>query len=74
LLSDQKLLCSKVQEEAGELCQTLLESEGKERAASEMADLLYHSMVLLNCQVGVILKNHDSAQIETEMELPQTKN
>jgi len=50
LLSDEKLLCSKIQEEAGELCQTLTEKEGKERAASEMADLLYHSMVLLNCQ------------------------
>jgi phosphoribosyl-ATP pyrophosphohydrolase len=41
-----------VREEAGELCQTLEANEGKERAASEMADLLYHSMVLLNCQVS----------------------
>jgi phosphoribosyl-ATP pyrophosphohydrolase/phosphoribosyl-AMP cyclohydrolase len=40
-----------VREEAGELCQTLEENEGKERAASEMADLLYHAMVLLNVQV-----------------------
>jgi hypothetical protein len=40
-----------VREEAGELCQTLEADEGKERAASEMADLLYHAMVLLNVQV-----------------------
>lgn len=51
LLSNPELLCKKVREEAGELCQTLEASEGKERAASEMADLLYHSMVLLNLQV-----------------------
>lgn len=52
LLSDPQLLCKKVREEAGELCQTLEAAEGPERAASEMADLLYHSMVLLNLQVG----------------------
>lgn len=40
-----------MREEAGELCETLEASEGRERAASEMADLLYHSMVLLNLQV-----------------------
>lgn len=40
-----------VREEAGELCQTLEENEGKERAASEAADLLYHAMVLLNAKV-----------------------
>lgn len=51
LASNQQLLCSKIREEAGELCQTLEEQEGEERAASEMADLLYHSMVLLNVQV-----------------------
>ena len=51
LLADPGLLCSKVREEAGELCQTLEQSEGPERAASEAADLLYHSMVLLNLQV-----------------------
>lgn len=51
LLQNPELLCSKVREEAGELCQTLEQSEGQERAASEMADLLYHSMVLLNLQV-----------------------
>lgn len=46
------LVCCQVREEAGELCQTLEANEGKERAASEMADLLYHAMVLLNVQVG----------------------
>ena len=40
-----------VREEAGELCQTLEQNEGQDRAASEMADLLYHAMVLLNSQV-----------------------
>lgn len=50
LLSNPELLCKKVREEAGELCQTLEENEGKERAASEAADLLYHTMVLLNLQ------------------------
>ncbi|KAJ3683252.1 hypothetical protein LUZ60_013479 [Juncus effusus] len=48
LLSDKDLLCSKIREEAGELIQTLTENEDKTRTASEMADLLYHSMVLLN--------------------------
>ncbi|XP_065009769.1 histidine biosynthesis bifunctional protein hisIE, chloroplastic-like [Musa acuminata AAA Group] len=47
LFLDEQLLCSKVREEAGELVQTLLENEDKTRAASEMADLLYHAMVLL---------------------------
>lgn len=51
LLQNPELLCSKVREEAGELCQTLEKNEGKDRAASEMADLLYHAMVLLNLQV-----------------------
>lgn len=50
LLSNPELLCKKIREEAGELCQTLEASEGPERAASEMADLMYHSMVLLNLQ------------------------
>lgn len=49
-----KLLCKKVREEAGELCQTLEANEGRERAASEAADLLYHSMVLLNVQVAAL--------------------
>lgn len=38
------LLC---REEADELCRTLEDNEDKSRAASEMADVLYHSMVLL---------------------------
>jgi len=56
LLGDEALLCSKVREEAGELCETLERAEGKERAASEMADLLYHSAVLLRKQ-GVEMKD-----------------
>ena len=44
-------LRQQVREEAGELCQTLEQDEGQERTASEMADLLYHAMVLLNSQV-----------------------
>ena len=51
LAGNSELLCSKIREEAGELCQTLEQQEGQERCASEMADLLYHSMVLLNVQV-----------------------
>lgn len=50
LLSNPELLCKKIREEAGELCQTLEQQEGGERAASEAADLLYHAMVLLNLQ------------------------
>jgi hypothetical protein len=34
-------------EEAEELCKTLEENEDKSRTASEMADVLYHAMVLL---------------------------
>ncbi|XP_028116042.1 histidine biosynthesis bifunctional protein hisIE, chloroplastic-like [Camellia sinensis] len=47
LLIDNKLLCSKIREEADELCRTLEENEDKSRTASEMADVLYHAMVLL---------------------------
>eukprot|EP00239_Pterosperma_sp_CCMP1384_P003277 CAMPEP_0197857596 /NCGR_PEP_ID=MMETSP1438-20131217/30806_1 /TAXON_ID=1461541 /ORGANISM="Pterosperma sp., Strain CCMP1384" /LENGTH=324 /DNA_ID=CAMNT_0043473481 /DNA_START=194 /DNA_END=1168 /DNA_ORIENTATION=+ len=47
LLDDPELLCSKIREEANELCQTYELKEGKEATASEMADVLYHSMVLL---------------------------
>ena len=54
LLSSPELLCKKVREEAGEFCQTLEENEGPERAASEAADLLYHSLVLLNLQVAFL--------------------
>lgn len=56
LLGDPMLLCSKVREEAGELCETREADEGPERAASEAADLLYHTMVLLNSQ-GVKLED-----------------
>ncbi|OWM71378.1 hypothetical protein CDL15_Pgr005565 [Punica granatum] len=48
LLLDNKLLCSKIREEADELCRTLEENEVRPRTASEMADVLYHSMVMLN--------------------------
>ncbi|KAK4603078.1 hypothetical protein RGQ29_011885 [Quercus rubra] len=47
LLLDNKLLCSKIREEADELCRTLEEIEDKSRTALEMADVLYHAMVLL---------------------------
>ena len=50
LLRDPALLCEKVREEADELCRALELGEGKERVASEMADVLYHSMVLLGQQ------------------------
>lgn len=47
LLLDDKLLCSKIREEADELCRTMEENEAKSRTASEAADLVYHAMVLL---------------------------
>ncbi|KAK0574775.1 hypothetical protein LWI29_028830 [Acer saccharum] len=47
LLLDDNLLCSKIREEADELCRTLEENEDKSRTASEMADVMYHAMVLL---------------------------
>ncbi|GAV80330.1 PRA-CH domain-containing protein/PRA-PH domain-containing protein, partial [Cephalotus follicularis] len=47
LLLDGKLLCSKIREEADELCRTLEENDDKSHTASEMADVLYHAMVLL---------------------------
>lgn len=50
LLDKPELLCSKVREEADELARTWEDKEGKEAAASEMADVLYHCMVLLNKQ------------------------
>ncbi len=53
------MLCKKIREEASELCQTLEAEEGPERVASEAADLLYHSLVLLNLQVWTPLhQNH----------------
>ena len=54
LLSNPSLLREKIREEAGELCDTQEHDEGRERTASEMADLLYHSMVLLNNQVHAL--------------------
>ncbi|KAF9666713.1 hypothetical protein SADUNF_Sadunf16G0257400 [Salix dunnii] len=47
LLLDHDLLCSKIREEADELCRTLEENEDKARTASEMGDVLYHAMVLM---------------------------
>lgn len=35
-------------EEADELCRTLEDNEHQKQTASEMADVLYHSMVLLS--------------------------
>ena len=56
LLNNPELCCKKVREEAGELCQAHEEKEGKERAASEAADLLYHAMVLMNIE-GISLED-----------------
>jgi phosphoribosyl-AMP cyclohydrolase / phosphoribosyl-ATP pyrophosphohydrolase len=62
LLADPELLCSKVREEADELCRALEDGEGKERVASEAADLLYHAAVLMNLagvemeDVGAVLR------------------
>ncbi|KAF2322983.1 hypothetical protein GH714_032631 [Hevea brasiliensis] len=47
LLLDSKFLCSKIREEADELCRTIEENEHGTRTASEMGDVLYHAMVLL---------------------------
>lgn len=60
LLLDDKLLCSKIREEADELCRTLEEKEDPTRTASEMADVLYHTMVLL-ARKGV--KIEDSLEV-----------
>lgn len=51
LLGNPELLASKVREEAGELCDAALQQEGRQRVASEAADLLYHALVLLRTQV-----------------------
>ncbi|WRX20671.1 Phosphoribosyl-AMP cyclohydrolase domain - like 2 [Theobroma cacao] len=56
LLLDETLLCSKIREEADELCRTLEEKEDNSRTASEMADVIYHAMVLLRRQ-GVKVEN-----------------
>jgi phosphoribosyl-ATP pyrophosphohydrolase/phosphoribosyl-AMP cyclohydrolase len=77
LMSNPDLLCKKIREEAGELCQTLEENEGKERAASEAADLLYHAMVLLNLQgvpiedvLKVLRKRFDQSGIDEKAKRP----
>jgi phosphoribosyl-ATP pyrophosphohydrolase/phosphoribosyl-AMP cyclohydrolase len=46
------VLFSHSREEADELCRTLEENEDKSRTASEMGDVLYHSMVLLALKDG----------------------
>ncbi|XP_042485807.1 histidine biosynthesis bifunctional protein hisIE, chloroplastic-like [Macadamia integrifolia] len=50
LLCDNKLLCSKIREVADELCIMLEENEDKSRSVAEMADVLYHAMVLLSAK------------------------
>ncbi|KAE8648475.1 histidine biosynthesis bifunctional protein hisIE, chloroplastic isoform X1 [Cucumis sativus] len=47
LLLENKLLCSKIREEADELCRTMEENEDKSRTASEAADVVYHILVSL---------------------------
>jgi phosphoribosyl-ATP pyrophosphohydrolase/phosphoribosyl-AMP cyclohydrolase len=78
LLSNPELLCKKIREEAGELCQTLEASEGPERAASEAADLLYHAMVLLNLQgvpmedvMRVLRKRFNQSGVEEKAARPE---
>jgi len=56
LLADPALCCSKVREEADELCRAHEDAEGKVRTASEAADLLYHAMVLMRIE-GVDLED-----------------
>ncbi|KAI3965955.1 hypothetical protein MKX01_010912 [Papaver californicum] len=68
LLLDKKLLCSKIREEADELCRTLEENEDQSRAASEMADVLYHAMVLL------ALKNVKAEEVLEVLRLRFTKS
>ncbi|KAF6145048.1 hypothetical protein GIB67_013399 [Kingdonia uniflora] len=63
LLLDKKLLCSKIREEADELCRTLEEEDDKFRTASEMGDLLYHTMVLLSVKD---VKIEDAIQVLRE--------
>ena len=56
LAGNQELLCSKIREEAGELCETLERQEGQERATSEMADLLYLVYGASQCPGVLLLK------------------
>ncbi|KAJ1388805.1 Phosphoribosyl-ATP pyrophosphohydrolase [Sesbania bispinosa] len=46
-LRNNLLLCSKIKEDADELCKSLKYNYDRLRSASMMADLLYHGMVLL---------------------------
>lgn len=49
LFDDLMFFCTCfLSEEADELCRTLEDDEDQKRTASEMADVLYHSMVLLS--------------------------
>lgn len=80
LLDDPELLCKKIREEAGELCQTWEEDEGKEAAANEMADVLYHSMVMLNKQgvsmtdvLGVLRKRFGTSGVDEKASRPPKK-
>ncbi|KAI3977197.1 hypothetical protein MKX01_035927 [Papaver californicum] len=68
LLLDKKLFCSKIREEADELCRTLEENEDQSRSASEMADVLYHAMVLL------ALKNVKAEEVLEVLRLRFTKS
>ncbi|KAG4109561.1 hypothetical protein ERO13_1Z049452v2 [Gossypium hirsutum] len=47
LLLDENFLCSKIREEADELCRMLEEKKDSSCIASKMADVIYHAMVLL---------------------------
>ncbi|KAB2004920.1 hypothetical protein ES319_D11G233900v1 [Gossypium barbadense] len=60
LLLDENLLSSKIREEADELCRTLEEKEDSSCTASEMADVIYHAMVLLR---------HKDVKIENVLEV-----
>lgn len=50
LLADPQLTCSKIREEADELCRTWEKEEGRDRTVSEAADLVYHAACLLSIQ------------------------
>lgn len=80
LLDDPELLCKKIREEAGELCQTWEQNEGKEAATNEMADVLYHSMVMLNKQgvsmadvLAVLRKRFGTSGVDEKASRPPKK-
>ncbi|XP_052476443.1 histidine biosynthesis bifunctional protein hisIE, chloroplastic [Gossypium raimondii] len=60
LLLDENLLCAKIRAEADELCRPLEEKEDSSCTASEMADVIYHAMVLLR---------HKDVKIENVLEV-----